>query len=237
MELDREFPSTKVSVFEDEMRKRLGWQIVFLDCKAAQPQLEPSASASMGNISLPLNINDSDLYPGMRDLPLEHTGPTEMIYCLIMYEAKKFLQNSPYASTFGGDLRELNNKNVSLAVMDNAIDDFEETYQNKHLKYCDPQIPLHLISVNMVRIAISSIRFVVHHPRQYPDKGAGMSAAENDMMFLNSVSLNEYGSQIRKTQFVQHILWHISEKSQRDAFVYIISELPRRTTENLVERA
>jgi hypothetical protein len=237
MELHRHCSYSKVSVFEAEIRRRLWWQIIFLDAKAAGARVGIAASVDSSDVKVPLNVNDSDLYPNMSEPPMEHTGTTEMIFCLIKYEVKEFLRKSPFASGLGGNIQKLGNHSLALAAKDKVIAELEAVFEHKYLRYCDPNIPLHAISIAMARLAICRLKFLAHHPRQFPDRGIGMSREENDMIFLNSVELVEYDGQIRKTRFVQHLLEHVSSKSQLDAFIFMVSELRRRTSGEIVNRA
>lgn len=64
-----------------------------------------------------------------------------------------------------------------------------------------------------------------------------MSPEESDMLFLNSVRLIEYDNLTRKSTFAQHLMWHVTAKTQLDALIYVLSELRRRTTGELVATA
>ena len=40
---------------------------------------------------MPLDVNDGDLYPDMKEPPMEHTGVTEMVFCLTRCEIAEFI--------------------------------------------------------------------------------------------------------------------------------------------------
>jgi hypothetical protein len=73
-----------MAIFEKEMRIRLWWQLRRLADRSLttgrssfKPQL-----ADLGDIRLPLNVNDADLHVGMTETPAESSGPTEMVCVL-----------------------------------------------------------------------------------------------------------------------------------------------------------
>lgn len=101
--------------------------------------------AELGTVRLPLNVNDSDLYPGMEDGPIEHIGATEMVYCLLKYEVGAFFGHSHHAAVFQGNPGKLINGAVPIATKDMVINELERLYEEKYLRRCDPKIPLHHI--------------------------------------------------------------------------------------------
>lgn len=77
--------------FQVEMRRRVWWQIMLLDIRVSE--LSGAGHSVLGHsweTKLPLNVNDSDLFPDMRDPPLEHPGATEMIFVLQRCEVSFF---------------------------------------------------------------------------------------------------------------------------------------------------
>ncbi|KAJ9226750.1 transcriptional regulator family: Fungal Specific TF [Paecilomyces variotii] len=246
-------PGPGITPFESEMRLRLWWQIAFLDLRASRAvglhsscSMQLRASRPLGadltdvdddDVRLPLNVNDSDLYPEMSSLPIEHSGPTEMIYCLMKYDAALFLRHSPTAAPLKGRPQVLATPALPMAVKDKILNELEDLFNRKYLRYCDPRIPLHLITMTMAGLAISRLRFLSHHPRQYPDGQASLSREENDMLFAMSVKLLQLDTQLRRIQFLEYFPWHGNAKGQLDAFIYALSDLRRRTTGEIVSNA
>ena len=88
-----------VSVFEAEMRRRLWWQILHLDSRAAE--LSGSGISIFINLfdtKCPRNVNDRDLDPAMTELPPDRTGQTDFIFVALRCELGNFLRRSiPYS--------------------------------------------------------------------------------------------------------------------------------------------
>ena len=237
--LHRDDASVGLSIFEIEMRRRLWWPILILDSKAGW--LSGSGTSVLANLcdtKLPLNVNDSDLNPSMKEIPIEHTGPTEMVFCLIRCHVGEFLMQSKSTSAFDAGWGKLSSDAWSLAEKDRAIDEFEGLLERKFLRYCDPSIPLVFISAIIARSTICRMRLVAHHPRQYPDKGASLTQKERDIIFSISLKMIEYDNLFLSTDSTKRFLWHAKTHFQLDAFVYAVTELlHRRVAGELAERA
>ena len=227
-----------LSIFEAEIRRRVCWQIVLLDSRCAQLSgTGISVTAHLWDTRLPANINDSDLSPEMREMPFEHNGVTEMVFCLIRYEFGNFLRGGNTWGGFDGAWQKLSSDNIPLGEKDNIIDQLGSYLENKFSRYCDPLIPLHTFSISLIRAAILKLRFVAHHPQQYPDKGASMSQRERDIVFATGLKMIEYDTFGQSMPSLKRFLWHVNVHFQFDAFVFVLSELRHRTSGPLIDRA
>lgn len=235
--LHRESASREVSVFEAEMRRRLWWQIRILDFRSAQlsgSRMEPDVQGFETN--RPLNVNDSDLSPSMKEPPVEHPGVTDMLFCSIRYEIGEFMRQKRSLKLFDG-VGQRGTAPVSVAEKDKAIDEFEDMLEQKYLRYTDLSIPLHFISAGLARGAVCQMRLLAHHPRQYPDRGASLPQAEKDMLFSTSLKMVEYDNLGSTTDTIRGYLWHMKVYLQLDAFIYLLSELRNRNEGDEVDRA
>jgi hypothetical protein len=232
MGLHKDNPS--LSFFEREMRIRLWWQIRGLDARARQ-SLGGRVDGNDGDIRLPLNANDSELHPDMIDSPVEHTGSTEMLYCLMKYEAAEWRRTSKKAGIFN-QLNQTSSSVESLALKNQAIDELEAIYERKYIRHCDLSIPLHHLSVTVTRLAICRMRFMAHHPRNLIGN-ITISPDDSDRLFDNAVRLLELDSDSRKSNYSAPLFAHMTTRSQLDAFIYILSELRRRSLGDKVTSA
>jgi len=238
MGLHRDGTSLKLSPFNTEMRRRLWWQIVILDGRTAElAGAGVSLMANLWDTRLPLNVNDSDLTPDMEQLPAERAGATEMMFCLLRNNIGHLLRNAGSTNVFDGAWQMLSSSTVPLAERDAAIDNLEKLIQDKFLRYCDPAIPLHLMTSIVSRAAVASMRLVAHHPRQYPDRGAHLGQEEKEMLFATSLKVIELDNLAHSTKSIQRFLWHTSAFFQWHVFIYLLSELCVRTAGRLVDKA
>ncbi|KXH66782.1 fungal specific transcription factor [Colletotrichum salicis] len=78
-----------LSPFQSEMKRRLWWQTVLIEAKtSAASSISTRVLPSSRDTRIPLNINDEDLHPSMKEAPIARNGPSEMSYCVVTYEAE-----------------------------------------------------------------------------------------------------------------------------------------------------
>lgn len=158
--------------FDAEMRRRLWWQLTLIDSRIAEISGSgTSMLAQNWNTKLPANVNDSDLFPGMKDPPMERPGLTEMIAVRLRYEISQFVRQQSQAIR------------GSAVIEEGKIWDFEQRLKREYLNYCDPSIPLHLVSFMMTNGALCKFRMRLRHPHFTSNQTKDFLPAERDNMF------------------------------------------------------
>jgi hypothetical protein len=171
MGLNTDGTSFAIPPFEVEMRRRLWWQIVLIDMSVLGISGSGmSTHLYTWNTKLPSNVNDSDLFPDMRDPPVERPGLTDMMFIRIRCEAVQFLQQS----------RELTGV---VGVKDDVIKEFQDRLEREYLRDCDPLIPLHVVSTMTARTAICKLRIGRDHHPFISDSTNRLSQLEKEQMF------------------------------------------------------
>lgn len=238
MGLHRDGNDQKLPPFEVEMRRRLWWLIVLFDSRVAEfSGVGTSVITHQWTTRLPSNVNDSDLYPNMKDPPTDHSGATEMMFFLTRCEVADFLRRVRATIAFDGCWHELSSSHIPLSAKDKAVDELEALLERKYLQYCDASIPLHFISATMARSAICKLRHVAHHPRLLADRGAHLPQEEKDKFFSWSLKMIEYSNLLLANKGTQKFVWHIKVNKPMDGYIHVLSELRYRTTGDLAERA
>jgi Fungal specific transcription factor domain len=220
--LHKDGQSDLISPFEAELRRRLWWQILLLDSRAAQLSgfsINPQTQAYF-ECQRPLNINDCNLWPEMTKLPLDvGSHSTEMVFCLVTYEATLFLA-SP-RSTEPGD--------------ETPIDDFRQLLQSKYLSFCDEAVPLHLLAKYLsqsliAQISIKSLRACNHNNKSQ------LSTSDRDALFTWNIEVIEYTNKIYSTKSLRRYMWFIHGLFPIESFVHVLMELQHRVQGGLVDR-
>ncbi|RFU24475.1 hypothetical protein B7463_g11863, partial [Scytalidium lignicola] len=211
--------------FEAEMRRRLWWQIILIEYRVAELS---GAGTSMvnyvWNTKFPANVNDSDLFPDMRGPPIERSGLTEMTFVRLRCEVCQFIRHS----------RDITG---SLSVDEAAIDEFEQRLEREYLKYCDPFIPLHLISLSMTKSALCKLRMRLRHPQSMSNQSRDLPQAEKDKLFQLSLNMIEIHNKTTTNPSAQRFAWHICTNYPFLAHIYLLWALRYRTNDELSERA
>lgn len=235
--LHRDGSQMGLPLFDMEIRRRIWWQLMPLDIRTAELAGGTASLFARGfDTNLPLNVNDSELNPDMKQLPVEHTGPTEMFFCLMRYNLGRFMRRSTAKSYFGeskvfdDDPPNIQGQDVSLAEKDKKINEFEQFLDEHFLKHCDPSVPLHYLTAIVARCALAVMRLMAHHPRQYTDKGKSLPQSERDFLFQTSLKILELDNLAHGDPSLQRFMWHMDAFFQWDGFIFLLSELRSRTS-------
>lgn len=229
--------------FEQEMQVRLWWCIRGFNSRARRGMGLLSTVDDLGDVRLPMNVNDADLHPIMEKPPaVQHTAATEMVYCLMKYDLWNYVRKS---SRFSGDPnpREkaaqlaASTSVENMAVKREMLGNVTHMLQERYLAYLDQSIPLHQLSIALAGLTVHNQRFSMFHPRCQPEKGRNMSQVDQDLVFESSVKLLELNRDVRHTNFSINLVDHMACRTPVDALVYMVSELRQRISGHLVDTA
>lgn len=236
--LHRDGDMLKLPPFEAEIRRRLWWQIVMLEGfsqKLAGTGTGSNASTLMGDVQLPANLNDSDLFPGMKELPKESDRATEMMFFLIRCHVGEFLKRfeSPKA-TFDGVWNKLTTSSVDVKTKETAIAELERVFEQKFLRHCDRSITWHLMCSHLAKAIIFMMRFMAYGATY---RGKTETQAEKDTLFSMALQVLTSSNLVYTKKEMQGFMWHVNMHFQWKAYVYVLSELRYRTSGTEVEQA
>jgi hypothetical protein len=236
--LHRDGDMLKLPPFEAEIRRRLWWQIVMLEGfsqKLAGTGTGSNASSLMGDVKLPANLNDSDLFPGMKELPKESDRATEMMFFLIRCHVGEFLKRFESSkTTFDGVWNKLTTSTVGVETKEKAIVELERLFEQKFLRHCDPSITWHLMCSHLAKSIIFMTRFMAYSASY---QGKTETQAEKDALFSMSLQVLASSNLVYTMKEMQGFMWHVNMHFQWKAYVYVLSELRYRTSGPEVEQA
>lgn len=226
-------------LFQVELRRRLWWQIIMLDGRAGElTGTGSSLIAQLADAQKPLNLNDSDLSPGMERFPREHKGPTQMSFPLLRVEVWTFLKEVSSDRQTDHFWSRLTGEKLSQAEKDKAIDQLEARFEENYMRNFDPSIPVHFLTSHVAGVVICKMRWTAHNPRQTAQGGkAQVSPEESEKLFDNALKIMDFENITRSNPATRRFYWHSNSQTQWDAYIYVMSELRHRTSGEKVERA
>ena len=214
-----------LSPFETEIRRRVWWRVLALDGQTAELcGAGLSVAFPRYDTKKPLNVNDSDLSPNMSALPLEHDGPTEMIFCGFRYEIGLFLRNVKANSEWLGT----GLSDTAIEKRKIQLDDLLALIERKYLRFCDPSVPLHLFARLMGEATIMALKLVAPYPRRYPQGLIEMPQKERDEVFWISMHILGFYNLSQRMQSIRRFLWNVNVQFQWHAFIILAHELQLR---------
>lgn len=194
-----------------------------------------NGSIFVGDVRMPSNVNDSDLFPGMKDEPKPHQGATEMMFFLIRCHAAEFLRRSADSeSNYDGPWNKITTSAVPLGIKERAIKELEDLYQQQFLQYCDPSIPWHYMCSQLGKAVILNMRFMSHSASH---RLMDVAPAKKDMLFSLALQINTAQNVAYTAKEMQGFMWHVNTYFQWKAFVFLVSELRHCTEGSEVDQA
>lgn len=213
------------------MRRRLWWQILIMDSRAAQlcGVAVDADSYVFWDTDRPRNLSDSDLSPSMQELPNNRRGATEMLFCEIRFEIGDCMRRMKVME------HQLPEASISQRIVakEQAIDMFEERLEDRYLRDCDPSIPFHQMALYLARSSVCQLRLATRHPR----RRANLSPSDKDSLFSLGLQVLTYDNLTYASHDLQPYLWHVGMSFPFEAFILVVTELLSRREGELVDQA
>ena len=209
----------KMNPFDVHIRRRIFWQLLHLDGFAGQISGTGIAiNSDAWDTHQPLNINDEDVWPDMKEQPQEKKSATEMIFFLTRTEIGKFQQKLiPALGRYS-----LKWEAHEVPALEKALQELESTLEEKYIRYCDITEPIHCMVVALSRGAVNSSRLRIRLPRS---RTQGSSIEERVALGAISKRLLDSHVAIIRNVDLQRFAWHLNGVAQWDALIWILNEI------------
>ncbi|TXC01061.1 hypothetical protein FocTR4_00008099 [Fusarium oxysporum f. sp. cubense] len=158
--LHRDGSKLGLSPFESEMRRRLWWYFQERDGRGAEDyglQNPPSFNPVYG-VELPRNLHDSDLFPGMKELPPSRPDWTRMTLPLCCNQSSQ-----AWAQLFqmSGSADGIPDEDVRRRLIKDAVEKVEGILQR-----CNPVIPEQRMTIRTARLILCKVDVVTRRQWQ-----------------------------------------------------------------------
>ena len=221
--LHRDGERLGLSPFHSEIRRRLWWHLLSRDGRAGEDYGLQNINSLllMSDVSLPTNVDDTDLHPEMRWLPAAKEGWTAMTFSLINIDLAKSMQmladvaaSSSPSSPPSEEVRAQVIKKTKLLI-------------EKWLAHCNPVIPHHRMTLLCSRFLLRKLDFVTRLQwslLQRADPHTDFATEENLIEALEILKPRLYSEDGLLKQFAwarkaypqyyvtMYVLWHLCVK-------------------------
>lgn len=219
--LHRDGSNFGLEPFEIEMRRRLWWYICVLDVQTAEDLgTDPMLHDIFFDTKLPLNINDEDISEGMKYLPQERVGCTDMTYFLLQCEvalATRRLTYNPPGNICPGL------KNVE--ERQSLVRDLESRLNERYVRHCDPDIPLHWACTKIMHIAVAKLWLVIYQPLNKQESIASLSLDTQSMLLSKAVEVIELSHLLQTNNTMARWKWEFQTCVPWYAVAYLLAQL------------
>lgn len=217
--LHRDGAKLGISPFESEVRRRLWWHFLARDGRAAEDHGISSWSTVPGyDTRMPLNVDDNELRPDMKELPPSHNGWTRMSLPLTCMEVAQTLHHMANLSmTSSGSTP----KEVIRSNMFNQLRSRVEHY----IKPCNSIIPIQRIAMKTALAMVHKIDFITRQQlanMENPDK-RNLFATEANL--LSALKCLEIHLELWADELLRPYRWCMHGHPQYHMLLYVLWHL------------
>lgn len=241
MGIHEESAYTKYTALEAEMCRRLWWALAILDNRVCEMfDYKATTLAPIWSCKTPINVDDSEIRAEVKTPPVTHEKPTEALFAVVRSELADFVRHSSHHLThtqpFFYNTTAAKDKLQGAPREDSRLPALEETITNKYLRFCDPESPLHFMTIWTTRAYLARHRLLEHYSRN-----SASSAQQNDAQRKAAVSyalsMLECDTKLMSSPLTKGYLWLIHFEFPFPAYVHIFQDLRKRPTEDYAKRA
>ncbi|KAF5972155.1 hypothetical protein FBULB1_8877 [Fusarium bulbicola] len=152
--LHRDGSKLGLSPFESEMRRRIWWYFQERDGRGAEDYglQNPSTAATVHSVALPRNLHDSDISPGMKELPPSRLDWTRMTLQLCCNQSSQAWDHLFHMSCSADGIPD---EDVRRRVIKDAVEKVEGILQR-----CNPVIPEQRMTIRTARLILCKVDVV-----------------------------------------------------------------------------
>jgi hypothetical protein len=209
MGIHSEAALAKHSVLEAEMRRRLWWALILFDtrvCETSNHQivtLDPT-----WDCKIPLNVNDSDLRLEMKDPPAIQGATTDALFAVVRSKLGDFIRHSAlYLDITNPALKQIARSfRGDSSSGDTDISKLEEEIEDQYLKSCDPDNPLHFMTIWTTGAQLAKWRLIEHCLR-YSDASVARTETQRDIATSYALRVLQCDTKIMASPLTRGFAW------------------------------
>ncbi|PWY96221.1 fungal-specific transcription factor domain protein [Aspergillus sclerotioniger CBS 115572] len=230
MHIDTESANAKCTALEGEIRRRLWWSLVTFDNRIGEmSDHKTSMLIPTWDCKTPLNVNDFDLQPEMKNPAAAHEGPTEALFAVVRSELGEFIRHSACHLDFTNPSLKAIAKNLN----GDGVSALESSIEDKHLRFCNPEIPLHYMTIWTARGFLAKYLLVEHYSTCSP---AQQTDAQRDAASTYALRMIECDTKLMTSPLTKRYSWHVHFHFPFPAYLHIIQALKKRPTEHHADK-
>jgi hypothetical protein len=184
--------------------------------------------APMWDCQLPLNVNDLNLRPEMKTLPASHQYPTEAIFVVVRSALGDFVRHSLWHL----DFLDPSLKVLAKQLPDGGnLDTLDRDIEDRYLKYCNLEIPLHFMTVWTARSYLAKLHLLEFYAKA-ARSSVPPSDSERDIVSNHSIRMLASDSNLMTSPLVNGFQWHLQFLFPFPAYIHLLQDLKRRPTQS-----
>lgn len=230
MSIANEAINAKHSVFEGEMRRRLWWAMVLYDSRISEmTDYKTTQLVPTWDCKIPLNVNDFDIRPEMTTRPNDQETSTEALFAVVRGAIGNFIRYNAWHLDFVNPMLRHVAKATqqSFDPYDDNLNGLENIIENRYIKHCNSENPLHYMTTWWARNYLAKYRFFLYCSRhsKSPDD---QSTNQRDAIHSYALRMLECDTALMSSPLTKGYRWLIQFHFPFPAYVRIVQDLRQR---------
>lgn len=224
MGIDSESANAGCNPLEAEMRRRLWWSLVLFDARVSElANYRSTVLAPTWDCQIPLNVSDSDLWSEMREPPPAQEKCTDVLFAAVRSELGDFLRHAAIHLDFTTPALKPIAKDTQKDH--HSLDILERRLNDKYLRFCDPQNPLHFMTLCATRSFLARYRLVDHNNNN--SSSSPSSSSSPDHALSHALAWLDADTQIMTSPLTKPFRWLFQFYFPFPAYVHAVQHLKR----------
>ncbi|KAK7911480.1 fungal-specific transcription factor domain-containing protein [Apiospora marii] len=223
------FPT--LSPYEIEIRRRAWWALYMLDMRSSEDQgTDLTIGTDSFDTKIPLNINDTDIDPSMKEPPRARVGVTDTTGAFVSIEYCITTRKLMFL--------EMKDGTPDYDHLSRLLDEmYEKLYRECFQHVAQVGEVVSEVGINITRLVMAKLKLVVFVPTLLSSSTDTFSDDIRTSLFVAAIEVAEYNHSMNEnTAFVPY-RWIFQTYTHWQSVVYLLLEISRRAWSPLVERA
>ncbi|MCJ1356057.1 MAG: hypothetical protein MMC33_006051, partial [Icmadophila ericetorum] len=229
----------KCTALEAEMRRRLWWSLILFDTRIGElADFKTATLTPTWDCRIPLNVNDSDFRLEMKVPPQVQGKSTEALFAVVRSELGDLVRHTMFHLDFTSPALKPVTKDVQHGPISEGSElaSLEKMIEDKYLKFCDPENPLHFMTIWTTRAYLAKCRLMEHHSK-YSSLSVHQAEAQRDASISYALSMLECDTKIMTSPLTKGFTWLAHFHFPFTAYIHIVQNLKRRPVSDQAEQA
>ncbi|KEF59482.1 uncharacterized protein A1O9_04326 [Exophiala aquamarina CBS 119918] len=211
MGIQSEATLAKLPALEAEMRRRLWWALVLFDTRVSETTNHGEVTLGpTWDCKIPLNVNDSDLRPGMKEPRAFQGTTTDALFAVVRSKLGDFLRyNTLHLDITNPVLKQIARPSQSDSISGETddISRLEAEIEAKYLKFCDEENPLHFLTIWTTRAQLAKWRLMEHCLKYIDDASIARTESQRDTATSIAMRVLQCDTKIMSSPLTRGFVW------------------------------
>lgn len=231
----------KCTHFEAEMRRRLWWSLVLFDKRVSElASAKTTTLDPFWDCRIPLNVNDSDLRSEMKEPPAIQGKSSEALFVVVRSEVGNCLRHTRLHLDFNfPTLKAFYTLPQNYPPPDSGESELiklEQMLENRYFKSCDPENPMHFMTMWFTRAFLAKCRLMEHNA-SLSSSAEHRTDAQHDAATFYAMRVLECDTKIMTSPLTRGFVWQNFHYFPFPAYFQIAQDLRRRPQAGYARKA